>query len=320
MNYKLALTNLSSDDGFVFFAIVFLIAFIGFALVRRFVRVSFSLFLLILVGLILGLAAGSLVGGFFEDFPGGVGQWLSPIAQAFVVFVVLDFFWAQRTRLVSFNDSLRPIVKRLLRPLQIEGMSQGGVVVDSSALVDGRLSELVRTGFLSRTLVVPQVVLEELQRLADQGDSLKRARGRLGLDVVASLQKNPQATVVIVESSLKAKEGVDSHLIRLAKTRRASVLTLDYNLNKVASIAGVKVLNLNELVGALRPNVLPGERLMVNVIQKGKERGQGVGFLPDGTMIVVEGGSKYVGQQVECTVERMFQTVAGKMIFGQPVK
>ncbi len=191
------------------------------------------------------------------------------------------------------------------------------IILDSCALIDGRITEIVRAGFVVDDLVVPQFVLNELQLLADGNDSHKRERARYGLDIAHELQDSMPARVTIDRTVFPKVQTTDDKLIALAKKLRGQLYTTDYNLSKVAAIEGVKILNVNELSQALRPITLPGESLKIKIIQKGSNRDQGVGYLDDGTMIVIEGGSRYVGREMPVLVTRMHQTVAGKMVFGQ---
>ena len=190
------------------------------------------------------------------------------------------------------------------------------VVVDTSAIIDGRVVDICRTGFLEATLIVPAFVLHELQRIADSPDPVRRHRGRRGLDVLAQLQKEPHVEVRIVD--VDGRGEVDQRLIRLAREMEARVLTSDFNLNKVAALRGVPVLNVNELANALKPQVLPGEEMSVQLVRDGKEQGQGVGYLQDGTMVVVEGGQRHIGETVDVTVTSVLQTSAGRLIFARP--
>jgi uncharacterized protein YacL len=192
------------------------------------------------------------------------------------------------------------------------------IVVDTSAIIDGRIADIAEAGFLQGTLVVPQVVLDELQRIADSPDTMRRARGRRGLEIVARLQKEDRIPVEIAGEILPEIPEVDAKLVALARARSGVILTNDFNLNRVAEIQGLRVMNVNSLANALKPAVLPGEELRVRVIQEGKEAGQGVGFLDDGTMIVVEGGARHLDREIGVTVTRVLQTVAGRMIFAQP--
>ncbi|WP_324716960.1 PIN domain-containing protein [Carboxydochorda subterranea] len=190
------------------------------------------------------------------------------------------------------------------------------IVLDTSAIIDGRIGDICRTGFLDGKLVVPSFVIGELQRVADSTDPLRRNRGRRGLDMLSRLQKEPRVRVEIVED--ESRGDVDQRLVKLARKLQARVVTSDYNLNKVASIHGVAVLNVNELANALKPVVLPGEEMSVQLIRDGKEQGQGVGYLDDGTMIVVDGGRKHIGETVDVTVTSVLQTPAGRLIFARP--
>jgi uncharacterized protein YacL len=192
------------------------------------------------------------------------------------------------------------------------------IVVDTSAIIDGRIAEIVESGFIYGTLVVPRFVLEELQHIADSSDTLRRNRGRRGLEILARMQKEPETPVEIVEDDFPNVPEVDAKLVALARTRSRVILTNDFNLNRVAELQGVRVMNINSLANAVKPAVLPGEELRVRVIQEGKEAGQGVGFLDDGTMIVVEGGARHIDRDLDVSVTRVLQTVAGRMIFAQP--
>ncbi|MEW6045308.1 MAG: PIN domain-containing protein [Bacillota bacterium] len=211
------------------------------------------------------------------------------------------------------------------RPRAEAGAEQAGaasgevvrpVLLDTSAIIDGRIGDVCRTGFVEGTLVVPSFVIQELQRVADSSDPVRRNRGRRGLDMLSRLQKEPRVRVEIVEAN--GRGDVDLRLIKLAQRMGARVVTSDFNLNKVASLHGVSVLNVNELANALKPVVLPGEEMSVQLIRDGKEQGQGVGYLDDGTMIVVDGGRKYIGETVDVTVTSVLQTAAGRLIFARP--
>ena len=191
-------------------------------------------------------------------------------------------------------------------------------ILDTSVIIDGRIADIARTGFLEGTLVIPSFVLQELQHIADSSDVLKRNRGRRGLDILNRMQKESKVAVEILDRDFDDITDVDAKLVRLARRLDAKVLTNDFNLNKVAELQGVEVLNINELANALKPVVLPGEEMVVHVIKDGKEQGQGVGYLDDGTMIVVDGGRRYIGESVDVLVTSILQTAAGRMIFAKP--
>jgi uncharacterized protein YacL len=191
------------------------------------------------------------------------------------------------------------------------------LLVDTSAIIDGRIADISKAGFIDGTLLVPRFVLHELQHIADSADPLRRARGRRGLDMLNRLQKEAVVPLQISEVDAEDMVEVDSKLVKIARIYRCPVITNDFNLNRVAELQGVKVLNINELANAVKPVVLPGEEMHVHVIQEGKELGQGVAYLDDGTMVVVENGKRYMNIEVDVVVTRVLQTVAGRMIFAQ---
>ncbi len=194
-----------------------------------------------------------------------------------------------------------------------EGMK---ALLDTSAIIDGRIADIVKTGFLCGTILVPRFVLSELQHIADSDDDLRRGRGRRGFQILDELKKDKRITLKIIDQEVTA-DNVDEKLLKLSKILHSDIITTDYNLNKVAQISGIKILNVNELANSVKTVALPGEEMVVKVIQDGKEKGQGVGYLADGTMIVVENGRQFVGQTITVVVSRILQTVAGRMIFTQ---
>ncbi|MDI6873628.1 PIN domain-containing protein [Candidatus Solincola sp.] len=210
----------------------------------------------------------------------------------------------------------------LFRPSRFSTAAEGerravaARILDTSAIVDGRIADICLTGFLEGQLVVPRFVLNELQAVADSEDPLKRNRGRRGLEVLNALQRQERVEVRIEERDFPELSGVDTKLVALAKALNLPIMTTDFNLNKIAELQGVRVLNVNELANSLKPVVLPGETLTLTVIREGKEPGQGVGYLDDGTMVVVEGGKKYIGKEVRTVVTSTLQTAAGRMIFA----
>lgn len=191
------------------------------------------------------------------------------------------------------------------------------ILLDTSVLIDGRIVSIAKSGFIGGTLVIPRSVIGELQYLADAADHDKRARARSGLDIVAELQAMPGVEVEILQDGSKADEGVDERLLSLAKKYGAAICTLDYNLNKVALVEEIAILNVNELAQSLRMAHLPGEKLLLELVQKGQDTHQAVGYLPDGTMVVVEHASKLIGQTVEVEIIRSLQTAAGRMMFAK---
>jgi len=252
------------------------------------------------LGLVLGLVAAALAGIAVAQLP-----IIGPYLLLPVVLLVAYVF----TRIAARKHV------DILRLVGVRSRSGQTRVIDTSAIIDGRLVEVMRTKFLSGSIVVPDFVLEELQHVADSTDALKRARGRRGLEIVEEMKKTANGGFSVRSTEGGDLDQVDSRLVRLARELGASIVTTDYNLNKVAQIQGVEVLNVNELANALKPAVLPGEPLSIKIIREGREYDQGVGYLDDGTMIVVEGGRRLMGQQVQVEVTSILQSPSGKMIF-----
>lgn len=260
------------------------------------------------IGLIAGLVAAFLVSFGLSLIP-NVGPYLALLA--FIVMAYLGVFIALRKK-----DDMA-VILRLNRPdLGLAGgKAPRAKIIDTSTIIDGRIIDIYRTGFVEGTLILPTFVLTELQMIADSSDSLRRNRGRRGLDILATLQKEPDSNIEISERDYPDVAGVDSKLVQLAKELDGAILTVDYNLNKVARLQGVGVLNVNELANALKSIVLPGEEMRIRVVREGKESGQGLAYLEDGTMIVVEDGKKAIGKEVDVVVTSALQTPAGRMIF-----
>ncbi len=256
------------------------------------------------LGLVVGLVAAALAGVAVAQLP-IIGPYLL-LPVVLVVAFVFSRIAARRhvdiLRLVGIRSRNTPANA----PTRL---------IDTSAIIDGRLVDVLRTKFLSGAIVIPDFVLDELQRVADSADGLKRARGRRGLEIVSELKSAANGGFSVREADYPGVEGVDAKLVRMAQDVGASIVTTDYNLNKVAQIQGVEVLNVNELANALKPAVLPGEPLQVKVIREGREYDQGVAYLQDGTMIVVEGGRSAVGKEVTVEVTSVLQSPSGKMIF-----
>jgi len=268
---------------------------------------EFSLGVLaIVIGLVMGVLAGIPLGSL-----GGWRGTILPLVAAGLL--ALGMLWATMYK----RDVLVPALMGLLPGGRRRGIAQL-VVIDTSAVIDGRIVDIGRTGFILGSLVAPLFVLDELQRIADSPDPLRRNRGRRGLEMLSALQKESVTPVEISEETYPEIGEVDAKLVAFARDRNAAILTNDFNLNRVAELQGIRVLNVNELANAVKAVVHPGEEMTVKIIQEGKEPGQGVGYLDDGTMIVVEGGSRFMEREVGITVTRVLQTVAGRMIFAQP--
>ena len=206
-------------------------------------------------------------------------------------------------------------VMEVQEDMDLQGMEENLKILDTSVIIDGRIADVCETGFIEGVFILPQFILQELQHIADSLDVLRRNKGRRGLDKLRELQENPDVDVQIIDEDYPEIKEVDAKLVQLAKDLKAKIITNDFNLNKVAELQGVTVLNINDLANALKPIVLPGETMTVKVIKEGKEFNQGVAYLDDGTMVVVENGRKYVGQTVQVEVTTTLQTAAGRMIF-----
>jgi uncharacterized protein YacL len=286
-------------------------------LIRRVQELSTAEFVAAVLGLVLGLLMGLLLGFPLAAFPAPLGTWL-PIGVSITLGLgMAGLTVAKRHDLIVAAEAIGLFRQPGEEP-SAPARGEPHVVVDTSAIIDGRIADIAEAGFLQGTLVVPRVVLEELQRIADSPDTMRRARGRRGLEIVARLQKEDRVPVEIADEMHPDIPEVDAKLVAMARARSGVILTNDFNLNRVAEIQGLRVMNVNSLANALKPAVLPGEELRVRVIQEGKEAGQGVGFLDDGTMIVVEGGARHLDHDIGVVVTRVLQTVAGRMIFAQP--
>ena len=286
-------------------------------LIRWVQELSTAEFVTAVLGLVLGLLMGLLLGFPLSAFPAPVGTWLPVGVSVALGFGMSGLTVAKRHDLIAAAEAIG-LLRRRGEEVAAPRRGEPHVVVDTSAIIDGRIADIAEAGFLQGTLVVPRVVLEELQRIADSPDAMRRARGRRGLEIVARLQKEDRVPVEIADEMHPEITEVDAKLVAMARARTGIILTNDFNLNRVAEIQGLRVMNVNSLANAMKPAVLPGEELRVRVIQEGKEAGQGVGFLDDGTMIVVEGGARHLDREIGVVVTRVLQTVAGRMIFAQP--
>jgi uncharacterized protein YacL len=262
------------------------------------------------LGVLLGLLIASPVSFAIYRIP-LVGTYLSPgimLVLAYLGFTVVN---SRKEELAFFTNLFKAgkAVEKQARLIK---------VLDTSVIIDGRIMDICTTGFVEGVMIIPGFVLEELRHIADSSDLLKRNRGRRGLDILNKMQKDLKVPVQIWEEDFKDLAEVDTKLVRLTKKLKGKIVTNDYNLNKVCELQGVPVLNINELANAVKPVVLPGEEMAVQVIKDGKEAGQGVAYLDDGTMIVVENGRRYIGDKLEVVVTSVLQTAAGRMIFAKP--
>jgi len=271
------------------------------------------------VGLIIGLLIANLLGSSVSRIR-YIGPYLTLTGSLFLGYVGLSVGIKKKDELLSFLFTIVRFASKDKEKANKNEMSKSGgyKILDTSVIIDGRISDICKTGFVEGVLVIPNFVLEELRHIADSSDLLKRNRGRRGLDILNKIRKEFDLKVQIVDKDYDDVVEVDSKLVRLAQDMGGCIITNDYNLNKVAQLQGVNVLNINELANAVKPVVLPGEEMIVRVIKDGKEMGQGIGYLDDGTMIVVENGRKYMGQTISVLVTSVLQTAAGRMIFAKP--
>jgi uncharacterized protein YacL len=266
------------------------------------------------LGLMIGLLVAALLSPAWEIF-GTWGAWLGAFVSLALGFSGSRVAWTKRADVLQWFSSRRSLAATV--PEDSFSMKEHKIL-DTSVIIDGRIADICKTGFIEGTLVIPEFVLEELQHIADSSDVLKRNRGRRGLDILNKIQKDLDVKVLIYEGDYEEVAEVDSKLVKLAKSLQGKVVTNDFNLNKVCELQGVAVLNINDLANAVKPVVLPGEEIVVQVIKDGKENGQGIAYLDDGTMIVVEAGRDFIGITVEVLVTSVLQTSAGRMIFAKP--
>lgn len=293
------------------------------------------------IGLSLGLILATLLGGAFSRIP-IVGNYLPVVFAIVFGYLGIRITMTKREEIADmfsfiprfFKDVLKarevrqepapaPIPEPLPLPEVKEEVSELAAdkrykLLDTSAIIDGRIADVIDSGFLEGTLLIPVFVLEELQRIADSADALKRVRGRRGLDILQKIRSEAKLAVEIDSRGFDDIAEVDSKLVRLGQLVGGKIVTNDYNLNKVSELQGVPVLNVNELANAVKPVVVPGESMRVTVVKDGKEQGQGVAYLDDGTMIVIEGGHRHLNQNIDVEVTSALQTAAGRMIFAKP--
>ncbi|NLA25944.1 MAG: PIN/TRAM domain-containing protein [Firmicutes bacterium] len=268
--------------------------------------------ILVVVSMIITLVLGLLISYPIYKIP-HAGVYIAPVVILLLVLIGVRFIFNRKEEFAFitsfFNRNSRAAVAADNETFKI---------LDTSAIIDGRIVDICKTGFLEGIIVVAGFVLEELRHIADSPDLLKRNRGRRGLDILNKIQKEMDIPVQIYEGDFEELAEVDSKLVRLAKVLNGKIITNDFNLNKVCELQGITVLNINELANAVKPVVLPGEEMTAQIIKDGKESGQGVAYLEDGTMVVVEGGKRHIGETIDVLVTSVLQTAAGRMIFAKP--
>ncbi len=260
-----------------------------------------------LLGVVIGLVIASLIGVFVRDLPNGV--LLSAILALLLAAQGASIGLTRRTELAAlfFGGTSQQKSHRL-----------SGVLLDTSVIIDGRILDIAKTGFVDMPLIILSSVLRELQQVADSADATRRRRGRRGLEVLTEMQKDSTIPLEVVDDDVTPSVEIDAHLVRTAKRKSWGIMTNDFNLNRIARLEGVTVLNLNELAHAMRPVAIPGEEIVVMVAREGKEPGQGVGSLDDGTMVVIQNGRRLLNQTITAVVTSVIQTSAGRMIFAEP--
>jgi uncharacterized protein YacL len=267
------------------------------------------------IGLLVGLVVASLFSIPLYTLDGWLGLVL-PLVVTFALGITGMWLGVQRSR------DMQAVFPALENSKPDSGAASparnAAILVDTSAIIDGRIADLSVTGFIEGILVVPRFVLDELRHIADSSDPLRRNRGRRGLEVLGRLRQSERISLEVLDVGVGPGNEVDSELVHLGRSMKIPILTTDYNLNRVAELQGVQVLNVNELANALKSIVLPGEELRLDIVQEGKEPGQGVAYLDDGTMVVVEGGRRYINASHDVVVTRVLQTAAGRIIFAQP--
>lgn len=273
--------------------------------------------LAIIVGLFLGLIAAALFALPLSLLPPPFRQIFPILAAFFFCYVGILLFTMRQNDLRGILPSMRPTTTPAASPNGNQELFPDAVLLDTSVVIDGRITDISKTGFIRSTLLVPNFILLELQHIADSSDTLRRNRGRRGLDVLSILRNEAPVPIKITDMDVTEVKDADSKLVALARHLKCPIMTNDYNLNRVADLQGVTVLNINDLANAVKAAYLPGETLRVEIIQEGKEVGQGVGYLEDGTMVVVEDGRSYIDRTLEVTVTKVLQTTAGRMVFAR---
>jgi uncharacterized protein YacL len=289
------------------------------AIRRLLVRISAENLLAGLSGLVAGLLVAALLTFPLSMLPDPLGNILPFLVVLLCgYFGVALFVMRQADILAVIGSVTNRGGESVSQPNAAWGQGSRTILLDTSVIIDGRVADIAKTGFLPGTLLIPRFVLNELQYVADSADSLRRQRGRRGMEILSELQKVSAVSVRISDIDVEGVREVDDKLVILARQLKCPILTNDYNLNRVAELQGVVILNINELANAVKSVVLPGETMGIAIIQEGKEMNQGVGYMDDGTMVVVEGGNRFIGQTKAVNVSKVLQTAAGRMIFAKP--
>jgi len=286
------------------------VAFATLALEQVIKRIPLKTILGSVLGLFVGLGIGKLASYPFDKY-------LELPNLQIPLYIFLSAIFGYIGLVLGGKKMSEVSTPYFLEPTSKPASRQPLKILDTSVIIDGRIADIAETGFVEGTLIVPKFILEELQYIADSPDELRRSRGRRGLDILKRLQQHNPLRVEFFEDEIPNAAGADSKLVALALKMRAKILTNDFNLHKVAELQGIEVLNINQLANAMKPAVLPGESLQVQILREGKSQGQGVAYLDDGTMVVIENARRYIGKEVEVSVTSVLQTTAGRMIFSE---
>lgn len=285
------------------------------AMIKKMAKMPAQTLFSSLAGFVIGLIVAALLSIPLSMLPDPFNKIMPFVGLVFFTYIGITIFSTRENDLYNMFRS----VGGNRTPVESGNLfDRRKVLLDTSVIIDGRIADIAKTGFLSGKLIIPRFVLAELQYIADSADSLRRQRGRRGMEVLSSMQKEPSIPVQISDVDVEGATEVDDKLIILARQMHCPIVTNDFNLNRIAELQGVTVLNVNELANAVKSIMLPGELLRVRVIQEGKELGQGVGYMDDGTMVVVENGKHLLNRTVDVTVTKVLQTAAGRMVFGKP--
>jgi uncharacterized protein YacL len=286
-------------------------------LIERLTKASLAQVLADFIGLVIGLVLSALLVIPLTTLPEPFRNVIPALVAVVFAFMGVTFMNARYKEVFQALNIRLPGIRHTASDLERSTTQREQVLLDTSVIIDGRIADICATGFVRGDLVIPRFVLNELQYIADDNDTLRRTRGRRGLETLNQLQRESPMIVKIVDDDFASSRQVDEKLVMLAKQRGGIIMTNDYNLNKVASIQGVTVLNINELTNAVKSVMLPGEKINVAIVQEGKEAAQGVGYLDDGTMVVVDDGRRLLNKTVSVTVTKVLQTAAGRMIFAK---
>lgn len=300
-----------NNTQFPLFLMILVLSVIVLISVRYLLKISAPYFFLGMVGLILGIIIGSILSSPLTKLPGSIGIWFPPIVNIFITIAVLDLFLAQGKALSKL------LVPYLSKNNKEPAWSDNIYVIDTSILIDGRIRKIIEIDFLIGKYLLSSLVIKELRRLADENNEYKKIRGQRGLDVLSSLSKHSKINLEIVNQHFS--KSVDESLVELTKNHHAQLLTADVALMKVAEIANVRAMSIAELADSLKPMMIPGEELEIHIIEKGKTKNQGIGYLADGTMVVVRDGHEKIGQTVNIRVEKIHQTTTGTIIFAEMI-